>query len=359
MGSKGEARQPVRQATGAGRWQAGRGRALSRRILVALWVLTCYYSKTEGAAGSTGSGRRRFVFVRTVPGWGVASAVLAPCVLIGGWSFAAGLQPGSFDAVSRSISTLAAYGATDRWVMTTALIVVASANAITGLGLRPAARNGRILLIAGGIFGLLVALSPQPMVGSSIRHEIAAGLSCAAMTVWPLAGMRREHRAPFGLRPGPAIWATGVVVVFLAWFCFEVVSGGDMIGLAERTLTGAQTIWPLFVVLTVLVANRRRPFAALPVIPRSPGQPAWSGSAGGGPGGAQSAGGRAGSSRAGSAPSGGSRAGSASGHSYGGRGDPASGASGGNGGGASGPGGNRTASGGGSGSGSARSRPGP
>lgn len=203
-----------------------------------------------------------------MPWWGAAAAVVAPCVLIGGWSFAADLQPGSFDSVSRSISTLAAYGATDRWVMTTALIVVASANAITGLGLRPAATNGRILLIAGGIFGLLVAFSPQPAVGSSIRHEVAAGLSCAAMTVWPLAGMRRERRAPFGLRPGPAIWATGVVVVFVAWFCFEVVSGGDMIGLAERTLTGAQTIWPVFVVLTVLAANRRRPVRGLPVLAR-------------------------------------------------------------------------------------------
>ena len=55
------------------------------------------------------------------------------------------------------------------------------------------------------------------------------------MTAWPLAGLRREPWAPFGLRPGPSIWATGVVTVILAWFCFEVVTGGDMIGLAERT----------------------------------------------------------------------------------------------------------------------------
>jgi hypothetical protein len=353
MDIKGGARRPDRGATGPGSRQPGESLALGRRILAALWVLTCGYRQTEGAAGSAGSGRRKLVFVRTVPGWGVAAAVLAPCVLIGGWSFAAELQPGGFDAVSRSISTLAAYGAADRWVMTTALVVVAGANAVTGLGLRAAARNGRILLVAGGIFGLLVAASPQPVVGTSIRHEVAAGLSCAAMTVWPLAGMRREHRAPFGLRPGPAIWATGVVVVFLAWFCFEVVSGGDMIGLAERTLTGAQTVWPLFVVLTVLVATRRRPLAARPAVPRSPGQPAWSVSAGGG----QSGGGQPGGGQPGGSLSGGSRPGSASaGRSRGdGRGAPASGRSGGR----SGADGNRTASGGGGGSGSARSRPGP
>ena len=215
------------------------------------------------------------VFVRTVPWWGVASAVAGPCALISGWSIAAGLQPGSFDAVSRSISTLAAYGATDRWVMTLGLIVVAGCNAITGLGLRPAALYGRVLLVAGGIFGLLVAISPQPVDGSSLRHEIAAGLSCAAMTAWPLAGFRREPWAPFGLRPGPSFWVTGVILVILGWFCFEVVSGGDMIGLAERVLTGAQTVWLLIVVLTVLAARWRPRVAALPV-PTSPGTAAGS-----------------------------------------------------------------------------------
>lgn len=244
--------------------------------------------------------------MRTVPWWGTAAAVIAPCALISGWSFAAGLQPGSFDSVSRSISSLAAYGTTDRWVMTVFLIVVAGANAITGLGLRPAARNGRILLVAGGVFGLLVAASPQPSAGSSLRHVVVAGLSCAAMTAWPLAGLRREPWAPFGLRPGPAIWATGVVSVILGWFCFEVVTGGDMIGLAERTLTGAQTIWPLFVVLTVLAASRtgrtvrRRP-AAQPALARSPAtaarsstSTAGSGPSTHGPSGSQTAGGGSG-----------------------------------------------------------------
>jgi hypothetical protein len=238
------------------------------------------------------------VFVRTVPWWGAASAVIAPFALIGGWSLAADLQPGSFDAIQRSISTLAAYGATDRWVMTLFLIIVASANAITGLGLRAAAKYGRALLVAGGIFGIFVALSPQPFDGTSLRHVIAAGLSCAAMTAWPLAGMRRERWAPFGLRPAPSIWATCVVSVILGWFCFEVVSGGDMIGLAERTLTGAQTVWPLFVVITILAAGRRRSLLPLPALARRPaGQTAGAGSGGspgaggaGGTGGSQSRG---------------------------------------------------------------------
>jgi hypothetical membrane protein len=225
------------------------------------------------------TGRRTVLFVRTVPWWGVASAVIAPFALISGWSIAAELQPGSFDAVSRSISTLAADGATDRWVMTLALIVVSGCNAISGLGLLPAARYGRILLIAGGIFGLVVAFSPQPMVGSSLRHEIAAGLSCAATTAWPLFGLRREPWTPFGLRPAPSIWATGVVTAILAWFCAEVVTGGNLIGLAERTLTGAQTVWVLLVVLTVLGARWRRSAVARLPVRHTPSPAAESGSA--------------------------------------------------------------------------------
>jgi hypothetical protein len=64
------------------------------------------------------------VVVRGVPWWGLVSSAAAPVLLVGGWTVAAGLQPGSFDAVAATISSLAAVGAADRWVMTLALAVV-------------------------------------------------------------------------------------------------------------------------------------------------------------------------------------------------------------------------------------------
>jgi hypothetical membrane protein len=201
------------------------------------------------------------VFVRSVPWWGIASALIAPFALIGGWTLAAALQPGSFNAVSRSISSLAAYGAADRWVMTLGLFIVGACNIVTGLALRSAPRNGRILLMAGGVFGLLIAVSPESMGGTgigSLRHAVVAGLGCAVMTAWPLAALRREPWAPAGLRPAATFGVTGLLLTLIAWFCFEVVSGGDMIGLAERAVTGVQTLWPLLVVGTVVAAARRR-----------------------------------------------------------------------------------------------------
>ena len=47
------------------------------------------------------------VVVRDVPWWGLVSSAAAPVLLVGGWTLAAGLQPGSFDAVAGTISSLA------------------------------------------------------------------------------------------------------------------------------------------------------------------------------------------------------------------------------------------------------------
>ena len=58
-----------------------------------------------------------------------------PVLLVGGWTVAAGLQPGSFNAVAGTISSLAAEGAADRWVMTLALAGVGACHAVTGLAL--------------------------------------------------------------------------------------------------------------------------------------------------------------------------------------------------------------------------------
>src|SRR6202142_4643811 len=93
------------------------------------------------------------VVVRSVPWWGLVSSAAAPVLLGGGWTLAAGLQPGSFDAVAGTISSLAAQGAADRWVMTLALAGTGACHVVTGLALRPAALAGRLVPVAGGAGG--------------------------------------------------------------------------------------------------------------------------------------------------------------------------------------------------------------
>jgi hypothetical protein len=189
------------------------------------------------------------VVVRVVPWWGVVSSAAAPLLLAGGWSVAAGLQPRPVNAVSSTISALAADGAADRWVMTLVLLAVGVCDVVTGLALRPAAVPGRLILIAGGVAGVLVAANPEPASGGSLTHAFWAAIGFVALTVWPLGALRRGSSVPGGLRPAVAAVAAGALFGLLVWFAAELMTRGGQIGLAERVLTEAQAAWPLAVVL--------------------------------------------------------------------------------------------------------------
>jgi hypothetical protein len=188
--------------------------------------------------------------MRTVPRWAVLSAASAPVLLIGGWELAAAHQPGGFDPVTRTISALAARDATDRWIMTTSLAGVGICHLVTALGLRSAALPGRLLLAAGGAATVLVAALPQPVDGDSPAHVAAASVAFSALSLWPAGAWRP------GAAPGRGVWRTAAagLLGLLGWFGAEFFGDGPRIGLSERVLAGAQSLWPL---AAVLLARRR------------------------------------------------------------------------------------------------------
>lgn len=185
-----------------------------------------------------------------MPWWAVLSSSCAPVLLIGGWQVAAARQPGGFDPVSQTISALAARGATDPWIMTSALAGVGVCHTITAVGLVGAAVPGRVLLAAGGLATIGVAVCPLPVSGESMGHVVAASAAFGALSLWPALAWRR------GARPGPAamLGAAAGLLGMLAWFALELSGDGPRIGLSERVLAGAQALWPLAV---VLLARRR------------------------------------------------------------------------------------------------------
>ncbi len=201
--------------------------------------------------------------MRGVPWWGVVSSAAAPVLLACGWAVAAGLQPGSFDAVSQTISALAAEGAADRWLMTFALLGVGACYVLTGLALRPAASAGRLILIAGGIACMLIAANPEPAGGGSLAHGFWATSCFIALTAWPAASWRQGSGVPWGLRPAVSVSAAAVMLCLLAWFETELITGSGQAGRAERILAETQAVWPLIVVLTAAVGltTGRRPQA--------------------------------------------------------------------------------------------------
>ena len=188
--------------------------------------------------------------VRNVPWWGLVSSAAAPALLVGGWTMATSLQPPAFDPVADTVSALAAVGAADRWVMTLTFLAVGVCDIATGLALRPAGVAGRLILVAGSAMGTLVAVFPQHAGGGSPLHAVWASIGFAALAVWPAGARRRGPRVPWGLRPAVCAVAGVVLVLLLAWFAAEVVTGAGQAGLAERAVGLAQALWPLTVVLS-------------------------------------------------------------------------------------------------------------
>jgi hypothetical protein len=54
---------------------------------------------------------------------------------------------------------------------------------------------------------------------------------------------------PLGLSPGASVLAATVLFGLLVWFVAELYGDGARVGLAERFVAGAQSLWPLTVVL--------------------------------------------------------------------------------------------------------------
>ena len=190
-----------------------------------------------------------------VPWWGLVSAAAAPVLLIGGWTVAAGRQPAGFDSTSDTISALAALGAQDRWLMTSALAGLGACHVVTALALRPFPRPGRLLLGAGGVATLLVAAFPLPAGdGGSVPHTVSATAAFAALSVWPALAVRRGTRGPVPTRPVVGFAAAAVLIGLLGWFGAELAADAGRVGLTERVTAGAQALWPL----TAVLASRRR-----------------------------------------------------------------------------------------------------
>ena len=195
--------------------------------------------------------------MRAVPWWGVVSSAAAPVLMAGGWTVAAGLQPHPYNPVADTVSALAAPGATDRWVMTLAFVLVGTCDVVTALALRPARVPGRLILMAGGVAGVLIAANPErPGTSFPLPHIICSAAGGAALVAWSAWACRRGPSVPWGLRPAVCAGAVVVLLALLAWFGAELIAAGGQAGLAERIFGAAQALWPLAVVASCRQAVR-------------------------------------------------------------------------------------------------------
>jgi uncharacterized protein DUF998 len=186
-----------------------------------------------------------------VPGWAVGTAFLAPAALVGGWLMAGALQPASYSPMRQTMSVLAGYAGTNRWVMTAALLLVGSCQIATGAGLTAVRMPARYVLIVTGLSTLGIAATPESATGPTALH-LAFAVSCVVTTaVWPVLVVRRS--------PAPS-WIVGVsggatmTVIFAGLSCWLLLAaryGGGDLGMIERLTSAIQGLFPLVVALAL------------------------------------------------------------------------------------------------------------
>ncbi|WP_170213237.1 DUF998 domain-containing protein [Catellatospora citrea] len=182
------------------------------------------------------------------------TSAAAPILLVGGWMFAEVLQPPGFDPVRDTISQLAALDATDRAVMTTALIGTGAAYLATAYAFGGVRRLGRLLIAIGGVGTILVAAFPLPAY--PLAHALSAGVAFLALAAWPLFAADRGEGAARALRPPLTVVAGIVLLALVAWFA--VAQQADvLVGLAERVAAAAQATWPFIVALSLRNVSSR------------------------------------------------------------------------------------------------------
>jgi hypothetical membrane protein len=172
----------------------------------------------------------------------IALAVLPPLLFPVGLVAAQAAQP-SLDPLSFSLSALASLAATDRWIMTTTLLVVGALYMLVAAALRQVPTAGRALLGVAGALLVVTTLFPQPVTGNSPAHMVAGGLSWAAFASWPLA-VAASPRFDVRLRRASAAMV-GLLAVLLAWFAVEMISSGTWYGLSQRITIMMMCVWPL------------------------------------------------------------------------------------------------------------------
>jgi hypothetical membrane protein len=170
--------------------------------------------------------------------------------MIGGWLAAEALQPPSYSPVRSTISGLAGLGGTGRWIMTSALFVVGAGYFVTAAGLPGVRVPARIVLMVAGLSSIGIAVSPEPVRGSTPQHLAWTSLGAAAITIWPALTASRAPSQPLILRARGAGAVTAVFLALLAWVVFET-QGGTALGLAERLVSAVQVTWPFVVALAL------------------------------------------------------------------------------------------------------------
>ena len=192
-----------------------------------------------------------------VPWWAVVSAALSPVLVTAGWLVADAVQPASYDPIRKTVSVMSGYAGTDRWIMTGALLLAGGCQLVTAAGLAGVRVPARIVLAVAGLSSIGIALSPEPVRGSTPQHLAWTALGATAIAVWPAFVAQRARPRPLILSGYGCAVVTAVFLVLLGWLVIETQGGSDL-GLAQRLSVSVETCWPFVVAVALRQTTRPR-----------------------------------------------------------------------------------------------------
>jgi hypothetical protein len=185
-----------------------------------------------------------------VPWWAVVSAGLSPVLATGGWLMAGAVQPASYSPIRQTVSVMAGYAGTDRWIMTGALFLVGACQLVAAVGLAGFGVPARILLAVAGLCSIGIAESPEPAIGSTPQHLAWTSLGAVTLAVWPAFVARRAPPRPLILSGYSYTVVTAVFMALLGWLVIQTQGGRDL-GLSERLFLSIETCWPFIVAIAL------------------------------------------------------------------------------------------------------------
>jgi hypothetical protein len=195
----------------------------------------------------------------------VISAGLTPVLVTAGWLVADAVQPTAYDPIRSTVSVMSGYAGTDRWIMTGALLLAGGSQLLTAAGLAGVRVPARILLAVAGLSSIGIAVSPEPVVGSTPQHLAWTALGAVAIAVWPAFVVQRARPQPLILGRCCCAVVTAVFLVLLGWLVIQTQGGSDL-GLAERLSVSTETCWPFVVAVILWQTTRRRTDPGHPLI---------------------------------------------------------------------------------------------
>jgi hypothetical membrane protein len=216
--------------------------------------------RTIAAVLPSRSGIRAVAGWRVPPGWALVSAGLAPVLLTSAWLLADSVQPARYSPMRQTVSVLAGHAGTDRWLMTTGLVLVGVCYFVTAAGLRHIPTTARVVLLVTGAAAVGVAACPQPTHGSTAQHMFFTGVGELALAVLPaIVSLHRLDHRLISARAAGVVAALFGVLFF--WLVIEL-QGGAQLGLAERLTSSVQTSFPFVMALALRHSSRDRSEAA-------------------------------------------------------------------------------------------------